>query len=193
MYDPANRFSSTGEAALINGSRINQTRIVNRTHSASRQPRVIIIGAGMSRLAWASSCSKRAMTISASTRRPRASVAPGARTLPERRLRRPAHRYAYSFARRIRNGTGAMVGRGNPALFRALRAQVSPDALHQLQLQAARPLKMTKSLMRHAEAAVARINRELAQFVDRLKIPEAREAFAAFAQKRSPDFSKIPA
>ncbi len=52
---------------------------------------------------------------------------------------------------------------------------------------------MTKKLMRHAEAAVAQIDRELAQFVDRLKSPEAREAFAAFAQKRSPDFSKIPA
>jgi enoyl-CoA hydratase/carnithine racemase len=59
--------------------------------------------------------------------------------------------------------------------------------------QAAGSLKMTKKLMRHAEALVAQMDREMAQFADRLKSPEAREAFAAFAQKRSPDFSKIPA
>ena len=42
---------------------------------------------------------------------------------------------------------------------------------------------MTKRLMRHAEVVVAQIDRELTQFADRLKSPEAREAFAAFASE----------
>lgn len=58
--------------------------------------------------------------------------------------------------------------------------------------QAAGSLKATKSLMRHAEAtAVAQMDKETTQFTERLKSLEAREAFAAFAQKRAPDFSKI--
>ena len=57
--------------------------------------------------------------------------------------------------------------------------------------QAAGSLKATKGLMRHAEATAAQMDLESAQFTERLKSAEAREAFAAFAQKRRPDFSKM--
>ncbi|MDM0117848.1 enoyl-CoA hydratase [Variovorax sp. J22R133] len=57
--------------------------------------------------------------------------------------------------------------------------------------QAAGSLRMTKILMRQAEAIAAQMDRETAQFTKRLKSPEAREAFAAFGQKRPPDFSSI--
>lgn len=58
--------------------------------------------------------------------------------------------------------------------------------------QAAGSLRTTKSLMRPAaEAVAARMELESARFTERLASAEAREALAAFAQKRSPDFSKV--
>jgi enoyl-CoA hydratase/carnithine racemase len=59
--------------------------------------------------------------------------------------------------------------------------------------QAAGSLKMTKVLMRQAQAISAQMDLESAQFAERLRSPEAREAFAAFSQKRAPDFSKFAA
>ena len=78
---------------------------------------------------------------------------------------------------------------------------VPPPDLHReahqvaelLAKQAAGSLKMTKKLMRQAQAVAAQMDLENAQFADRLRSPEAREAFAAFAQKRPPDFSKFAA
>lgn len=76
---------------------------------------------------------------------------------------------------------------------------VSPIDLHGeaqkvaelLARQAAGALKMTKQLMQQAEAVTAQMDTESAQFAERLCSPEAREAFAAFSQKRAPDFSKF--
>jgi enoyl-CoA hydratase/carnithine racemase len=76
---------------------------------------------------------------------------------------------------------------------------VPPEALHRearqvaelLARQAAGSLKSTKVLMRQAQAILAQMDLESAQFTERLKSPEAREAFAAFAQKRPADFSKV--
>jgi enoyl-CoA hydratase/carnithine racemase len=48
-----------------------------------------------------------------------------------------------------------------------------------------------KRLMRDAERLVAQMDSESATFLERLASPEAKEAFAAFAQKRKPDFLKI--
>jgi enoyl-CoA hydratase/carnithine racemase len=53
-------------------------------------------------------------------------------------------------------------------------------------------LKQTKDLMRETDRIVAQIARENALFATRLQTGEAREAFAAFAEKRKPDFSKVP-
>ena len=59
---------------------------------------------------------------------------------------------------------------------------------------AARPpaaVAATKSLMRDPAVLADRMARETALFTDQLKSAEAREAFAAFAEKRAPDFSRI--
>ena len=57
--------------------------------------------------------------------------------------------------------------------------------------QPAGALAATKRLMRNAETLVAQMNAESKIFAERLTTPEAREAFSAFAEKRSPDFMKL--
>jgi enoyl-CoA hydratase/carnithine racemase len=52
-------------------------------------------------------------------------------------------------------------------------------------------LAATKRLMRNADVLTAQIGAESAIFAERLKTAEAREAFAAFAEKRAPDFTKV--
>jgi enoyl-CoA hydratase/carnithine racemase len=52
-------------------------------------------------------------------------------------------------------------------------------------------LTAMKRLMRNAEKLVAQMDAESTIFVERLASAEAKEAFAAFAQKRQPDFTKI--
>lgn len=52
-------------------------------------------------------------------------------------------------------------------------------------------VRLTKSFLRraHADAVQATIRAEAEAFVERLQSPEAAEAFAAFFEKRAPDFS----
>jgi len=45
--------------------------------------------------------------------------------------------------------------------------------------------------MRDFERIAARIVDESELFKERLRTPEAREAFAAFAERRQPDFTKL--
>jgi enoyl-CoA hydratase/carnithine racemase len=52
-------------------------------------------------------------------------------------------------------------------------------------------LSATKKLMRDFERIAARIVDESELFKERLRTPEAREAFAAFAERRPPDFTKL--
>ena len=52
-------------------------------------------------------------------------------------------------------------------------------------------LNQTKALMRDMDKIAAQISREGALFRERLQTGEAREAFAAFAERRKPDFSKV--
>ncbi len=126
MYNPANRFSSTGEAALINGSRINQGGLVNRTHSASRQPRVIIIGAGMSGLCMGIKLLEagndnfriyeKAARVGGTWRENTTRTSPATC----RRIAMPIP------SRRIRNGTGAMVAaRKSSAISSAASASLA--------------------------------------------------------------------
>jgi enoyl-CoA hydratase/carnithine racemase len=68
------------------------------------------------------------------------------------------------------------------------RARAAADAI------AARPasaVRLTKSLMRDPAALAARMEIEGAHFAAQLKSAEAKEAFAAFAEKRAPNFSKV--
>jgi enoyl-CoA hydratase/carnithine racemase len=72
--------------------------------------------------------------------------------------------------------------------------QLRTDARWMAERIAAKPagsLGAMKTLMRQAEMLVAQMDRESAQFQERLTSAEAREAFAAFAEKRKPDFSKV--
>ncbi|MDF2901523.1 MAG: enoyl-CoA hydratase [Phenylobacterium sp.] len=50
---------------------------------------------------------------------------------------------------------------------------------------------ITKALMRDEAAISARMDEEGVHFAAQLKSPEAKEAFAAFAEKRAPDFGKL--
>ncbi|WP_349827301.1 enoyl-CoA hydratase-related protein [Brevibacterium litoralis] len=52
-------------------------------------------------------------------------------------------------------------------------------------------LRATKQLMREPERLLAQIEKESAVFEERLGSAEAKEAFAAFAEKRRPDFSQF--
>lgn len=52
-------------------------------------------------------------------------------------------------------------------------------------------LMATKKLMRDGDVLLQQMQREGAIFGERLKSAEAAEAFAAFAQRRQPDFSKV--
>lgn len=68
------------------------------------------------------------------------------------------------------------------------RARAAAEAV------AARPttsVAITKSLMREPEALMARIKEEGSHFTTQLVSPEAKEAFAAFREKRPPDFTKV--
>lgn len=78
---------------------------------------------------------------------------------------------------------------------RVVPAEALQDTARQVAAAlAAKPagsLTATKRLMRDAEALGPVIDREVAVFTERLAGPEAREAFAAFAERRSPDFSRF--
>ncbi|MBR1160287.1 enoyl-CoA hydratase-related protein [Bradyrhizobium elkanii] len=67
------------------------------------------------------------------------------------------------------------------------------DAAVALTRRPAGSLSMTKQLMREQQKIAAQIAEEGVLFKERLTTPEAREAFAAFAERRQPDFTKLSA
>ena len=73
-------------------------------------------------------------------------------------------------------------------------AELRPQAMAAAQALAARPpgaLSATKRLMRDAGAIAAALEAEGAEFEARLRSPEAREAFMAFAARRRPDYGRF--
>jgi enoyl-CoA hydratase/carnithine racemase len=103
-----------------------------------------------------------------------------------------ARAYAmFALGEPIDGKTAASIGLANAALP---RAEVRARAFAAAQAVASRPLEAliaTKRLMRDADAIVAVIGREGAVFRERLKSPEAAEAFTAFAERRPPNFQKL--
>jgi enoyl-CoA hydratase/carnithine racemase len=87
--------------------------------------------------------------------------------------------------------TAAAWGIANAAVPAAeLRAKARAAA----EAVAARPassVAITKALMRDPAGIATRMDEEGRHFAAQLKSAEAKEAFAAFAQKRAPDFSKV--
>jgi enoyl-CoA hydratase/carnithine racemase len=73
-----------------------------------------------------------------------------------------------------------------------LRAKAR-EAAEALTKRPAGSLSQTKALMRDMDRIAAQISRESGLFRERLQTAEAREAFAAFAERRKPDFSKMAA
>ncbi len=79
------------------------------------------------------------------------------------------------------------------------RYLVAPEALHAKALAVAHTLaekpigalRASKRLMRDGEALSRTMDAESAVFAQRLKTPEAAEAFRAFAEKRAPDFARF--
>lgn len=68
--------------------------------------------------------------------------------------------------------------------------QVARDMARRLAALPPQAVRLTKRLMKHGEPSVAgRIEEEIGIFSERLRSTEAQEAFAAFMEKRRPDFS----
>lgn len=65
------------------------------------------------------------------------------------------------------------------------------DAAMALTKRPAGALSLTKKLMRDHQRIAEQIAEESLLFKERLTTPEAREAFAAFAERRPPDFTNI--
>jgi enoyl-CoA hydratase/carnithine racemase len=65
------------------------------------------------------------------------------------------------------------------------------DAAIILTKRPAGALRLTKKLMRDHQRIAAQMDEEGQLFKERLKTPDAREAFAAFAERRPPDFTKV--
>jgi enoyl-CoA hydratase/carnithine racemase len=97
----------------------------------------------------------------------------------------------FAFGEPIDGKTAAAMGLVTAALP---AAEVRPKALAAAKALAAKPagaLQATKKLMRDAAAIQAVMAREGEVFGQRLRSPEAAEAFRAFAERRTPDFTKI--
>ena len=84
-------------------------------------------------------------------------------------------------------------GLANAVVPQAELRKKARDAAIALTKRPAGSLNLTKQLMRDHERIAARMAEEGSLFKERLKTPEAREAFAAFAERRPPDFTKFQA
>jgi enoyl-CoA hydratase/carnithine racemase len=85
----------------------------------------------------------------------------------------------------------AAYGIANAALPAAEVEPRARAAAHALTKKPAESLRLTKALMRDRRALMARMQEEGALFAERLKSPEAAEAFSAFLERRLPDFAKL--
>ncbi len=89
--------------------------------------------------------------------------------------------------------TAVTCGLANAAVPAAELRKKAMDAAITLTKRPAGSLSLTKKLMRDHERIAAQMAEEGQLFKERLQTPEAREAFTAFAERRPPDFSKLPA
>lgn len=68
---------------------------------------------------------------------------------------------------------------------------LAQESAHALARRPIESVRATKRLMRDPEALWSLMQRETAVFGAQLSTPEAREAFAAFAERREPDFRRL--
>jgi len=103
-----------------------------------------------------------------------------------------ARAYAvFALSEPIDGRTAAQIGLATAALPAAEVKARALEAAHRLALKPAGALKAIKKLMRDAAAINDAIEQETKLFAERLKTPEAAEAFNAFREKRKPDFGKL--
>lgn len=88
--------------------------------------------------------------------------------------------------------TAASLGLANAAVPAGEVRSKALEAAKALARKPAGALRATKNLMRDAAALTALMERENDLFAQRLRTAEAAEALHAFAERRPPDFSKIP-
>ncbi|MDF1834605.1 MAG: enoyl-CoA hydratase [Alteraurantiacibacter sp. bin_em_oilr2.035] len=108
-----------------------------------------------------------------------------------RRIGHPRAFAMLAMGEKVEASEAVQIGLANEVVSRAQLDQ----ALH---LAAARIAKLppsatqaTKALMQDKAEIDAKIVEEIVIFAERMKSPEATEAFAAFMEKRAPDFSKF--
>ena len=89
--------------------------------------------------------------------------------------------------------TALEVGIANAVLPDAQVLAHAIERCRKLTTQPASSLRLTKQLMKRAPSALIQetMNAEAGVFRERLVSPEAKEAFAAFFEKRKPDFSSF--
>lgn len=97
----------------------------------------------------------------------------------------------FTLGRTIDGRTAAAWGLANAAVPASEVHERARAAAQLLATRAPAAVGVTKALMRDAAAVTQRIQDELVQFSAQLKSPEAKEAFAAFFEKRPADFSKV--
>jgi enoyl-CoA hydratase/carnithine racemase len=97
----------------------------------------------------------------------------------------------FALGEALTGAEAARLGMANAALPAAEVVAAARDAARRLAQRPAGAVMAAKKLMRRRELIVEQILAEGAVFAERLRTPEAMEAFTAFREKRVPDFSKF--
>ena len=101
-----------------------------------------------------------------------------------------ARAYAmFAFGEPVDASTAVSIGLANASVPLEELRMKAREAAAALAKRPAGSLSKTKALMRDAETISAHMQREGAVLQERLTSAEAREAFAAFSERRQPDFS----
>ena len=88
--------------------------------------------------------------------------------------------------------TACAWGLVNRVVEDAVLMDTARDVARRLAALPPQAVRLTKRLIKHgAPDVAARIQEEIGLFTERLASPEAQEAFAAFMEKRKPDFLKF--
>ncbi len=97
----------------------------------------------------------------------------------------------FALGRPVSGEEAVTVGLANRALPYEELNEAARDACRRLAAQPPGAVMATKALLRDPEELLERIERESVVFGERLVSAEAQEAFAAFMERRKPDFSKL--
>ena len=97
----------------------------------------------------------------------------------------------FAFGEAVTGEQAAQIGIANAAVPADQVLATAREAARKLAQRPLGALMATKKLMRDGAMLLQQMNNEAEYFGRQLKSPEAAEAFAAFAQKRQPDFSKV--